>query len=748
MEFYPLFSLASDIHLNLDDAERPGFLISNFIGLPSTLFSSFPLSPGLNILDGIFHGLVFSSPFSAPILISIYRFLIEGPISGLLSTFGTVFGQLAFFSFLRSGMGGPSSWNSEHNGILGAYLSSFLSFWYTFEPALSLLGFLISFKIATDFWTGQALLTRDTSVLRGAGSGSGKEFTIQGIVREGGPTIPFFLFFGESGFLSLFLRSFGLNFILMLLNPSLSGNSSRIILSAPNLLPLESSCGLFDKSCWDSDSSAKVFESFTKLVGPGYSLFNYNIGFFISAFIMIGLVWPLIFSFVLKSFSYLVPTIFTKRLGYPFLGPNNFQRRDQTSEAAEKGSGRVVRDPLPSPSWKSKLVRPPYPFQSSPQIERGFFSFLIIGCLLNSFLQYNWRLFTQYPLEILNGTSFGNNLVVTERNSVLNLSETEGHPIPSLRGVEKEGVRPDGVPLTNDTTKNLNKDKGANTNISENTSEQNLFQNAGKQFFQGSGMLLGQPILPVREFPSFDSNIRHRDKNLPVDRHLPIEKMNTRRTLSGRSPLNEEQKSDAYFRFNSFFINNLEGKLENKLINFRNRVPLDGDVRKGGPTFHTGKTFEASSPILLKKVVVGWDGLPLTIPSNKGAVEMLQNNWIESERVSLHIAEYLEKVKEVLSSKNPDLYFGHQLAGKGRGEGMGRDGGKEGGPNNTFHTRDHTPRILENNTKGKPPKGFSFISENLDTRLPQLFDSKDQKQKNPYLHDELQMYAVLFNARS
>lgn len=190
MEFYPLFSLASDIHVNLDDAERPGFLISNFIGLPSTLFSSFPLSPGLNILDGIFHGLVFSSPFSAPILISIYRFLIEGPISGLLSTFGTVFGQLAFFSFLRSGMGGPSSWNSEHNGILGAYLSSFLSFWYTFEPALSLLGFLISFKIATDFWTGQALLTRDTSVLRGAGSGSGKEFTIQGIVREGGPTIP------------------------------------------------------------------------------------------------------------------------------------------------------------------------------------------------------------------------------------------------------------------------------------------------------------------------------------------------------------------------------------------------------------------------------------------------------------------------------------------------------------------------------------------------------------------------------
>jgi hypothetical protein len=72
-----------------------------------------------------------------------------------------------------------------------------------------------------------------------------------------------------------------------------------------------------------------------------------------------------------------------------------------------------------------------------------------------------------------------------------------------------------------------------------------------------------------REFPSFDSNIRHREKNLPVDRHVPIEKMNARRTLSGRPPLSEEQKSDAYFKFNSFFINNLEQKFENKLINSR-----------------------------------------------------------------------------------------------------------------------------------------------------------------------------------
>jgi hypothetical protein len=88
----------------------------------------------------------------------------------------------------------------------------------------------------------------------------------------------------------------------------------------------------------------------------------------------------------------------------------------------------------------------------------------------------------------------------------------------------------------------------------------------GSQFGTGYS-LVGLPN--AREFPSFDSNIRHRDKNLPVDRHVPIEKMNARRTLSGRPPLSEEQKSDAYFKFNSFFINNLEQNFENTLISSR-----------------------------------------------------------------------------------------------------------------------------------------------------------------------------------
>jgi hypothetical protein len=73
----------------------------------------------------------------------------------------------------------------------------------------------------------------------------------------------------------------------------------------------------------------------------------------------------------------------------------------------------------------------------------------------------------------------------------------------------------------------------------------------------------------LREFPPFDSNIRHREKNLPIDRFLPIEKMNARRILSDKPPLSEEQKSDAYFRFHSFFFNSGEKIFDQKMISSR-----------------------------------------------------------------------------------------------------------------------------------------------------------------------------------
>jgi hypothetical protein len=114
--------------------------------------------------------------------------------------------------------------------------------------------------------------------------------------------------------------------------------------------------------------------------------------------------------------------------------------------------------------------------------------------------------------------------------------------------------------------------------------------------------VLSQPGLnfSAREFPSFDSNIRHRDKNLPVDRHTPIEKINARRTLSGRPPLSEEQKSDAYFKFNSFFVNGLEQQFENNLIASRART--SSESRLSGSVLRTYDEIE-----YLQKVKQQWE---------------------------------------------------------------------------------------------------------------------------------------------
>jgi hypothetical protein len=46
----------------------------------------------LNLIDGIFHGLVFSLPFSAPLIICISRFLIQGISPGIFALVGTLFG--------------------------------------------------------------------------------------------------------------------------------------------------------------------------------------------------------------------------------------------------------------------------------------------------------------------------------------------------------------------------------------------------------------------------------------------------------------------------------------------------------------------------------------------------------------------------------------------------------------------------------------------------------------------------------
>lgn len=347
---------------------------------------------------GLFHGLVFSLPFSAPVLICIYRFLVEGTIAGSLATAGTILGQICFLSF-----------------ILGNF-RSIIQFWYTAEPFLACAGFAITFKIAADFFSGPG----------------------QNKVRSIG-NFNSFQFAAKSKIPPEMVSIFGLNFLLMFLNPAMPATSSRIVLASGALLPLTESFQL---------SSV------------------YNFGFFITAAFCISVLWPIVFlgfiQFLNRGVAF-TGTAATTVMG--ILGGTG----SQTSPATQVS-------------------------QSSYSFQPRFLTFLIVGCVISGALHYSWRLFTQYPVEAV----------------------------------------------------------------------------------------LSQPGLSfsTREFPSFDSNIRHRDKNLPVDRHTPIEKMNARRTLSGRPSLSEEQKSDAYFKFNSFFVNGLEQNFENNLIASRTTGNSGTDLRR------------------------------------------------------------------------------------------------------------------------------------------------------------------------
>ena len=355
----------------------------------------------LSLFEGFYHGLVFSFPFSVPILICISRFLLEGFFPGLFASLGTVLGQFVFFFFILNGTGASRT---------------LIHFWYTFEPFLAFIGFVLTFKLASDFMSG----TRTNKVSSNSGNLAEK-----------------------------FLKPFLASFVLMFLNPPMGSTSTRMLLATgPTGLTTSSLGCFFDNS---------VFFSL-----PYIFVFLVTFVFFVL------FLWPfLITLFVTKG------------------GPTEKMLRFANIPSESFGPGRS--------------------FQPVPEA-RVLISFLLVGCLMSGGFQYSWRLFTQYPASF----------------------------------VDREG--------------------------------------------QGAW---------IREFPSFDSNIQHRDKNLPLDRHLPVDKMNSRRVLSGRPPLSEQQKADASLKFQSFFLNTLEEKIENQLLKYRSG-PGSYPTKFGGTNFSSkGRDVEA-----------------------------------------------------------------------------------------------------------------------------------------------------------
>jgi hypothetical protein len=183
------------------------------------------------------------------------------------------------------------------------------------------------------------------------------------------------------------------------------------------------------------------------------------------------------------------------------------------------------------PLINSRIKSVLFSIDTFSQFVNNCFVFGIIGLILHGSFQYTWRFITHYPFEFfsipigIDSTSDSNARAQAQLRSAESMqSRGEAHAtlIPTL------------------DTKTL-------------------------PYFREF----------LREFPTQDSNIRHREKTLPVERHLPIERINLRRNLSGRPPLNEEQKSDASTKYNSFFLNKIENIFENFKIRSRENTRVN-----------------------------------------------------------------------------------------------------------------------------------------------------------------------------
>ena len=183
------------------------------------------------------------------------------------------------------------------------------------------------------------------------------------------------------------------------------------------------------------------------------------------------------------------------------------------------------------PLINSRIKSVLFSIDTFSQFVNNCFVFGIIGLILHGSFQYTWRFITHYPFEFFS--------------------------------------IPIGIDSTSDS----------------NARAQGQLRSAESMQSRGEAHATLIPTLDtktlpyfrefLREFPTQDSNIRHREKTLPVERHLPIERINLRRNLSGRPPLNEEQKSDASTKYNSFFLNKIENIFENFKIRSRENTRVN-----------------------------------------------------------------------------------------------------------------------------------------------------------------------------
>lgn len=524
---------------------------------------------------GVFHGIVFSLPFSAPILICLRRFLLDGLKIGVVALFGTLFGQLSFLLFIFLG------------------IRPLIQCWYIFEPFLAFLGMSLALKLATDFFHQKNFGFEEGSLSRFSGAVENNSSAFSQFLSK----IISALDFLKIG--NLFTRLFGITtlgknssvaiqiftfqFLLMFLNPAFPATSTRLILGQDLL----DGISLMN---WGVATNSS-------LSGVQFGLL-YSCGFIFGSFLLVSLL------------VFLFKVVFVQLENWGASLPLKLANTSASSNTISERSSRL------------KVLNSGNLF-GNPIFLNKAFVFLIIGCLLQGTIQYSWRLFTQYPIDFIGWKS----------STII---------------------------------------EGGNSNDKS----------------ERSSAVISTPLFPSlqREFPSFDSNIRHREKNLQVERHVPVEKVNARRTLSGRPPLNEEQKSDAYLKYNSFFLNKIEQAVEDVKIQLRT------------PDSHI-RTYE----------------------------EILQ----------------LQKMKERYL-KAQALFSGYKNS---IGLGTKATNDSQSPFSLSSDLKITKARPLENTTKGKPK--FSYIRELVDKRRDaklsgNSISSSNTNQDDFYIHDDIQIYNALF----
>ena len=560
---------------------------------------------------GLFHGLFFTLPFSIPMLICFRRYILDGVSLGNYAFAGTLLGHLSFLFCTIKG------------------IRPIIHFWYPLEPILSLLGLALSLKVATDFFSQRRFVFDGTL-------GSSEDSSAYAM--NPWPKMPeiSWLFPGE-------LASKTPPFVLTVLRlPQMAFSALQHILRSALLSqalePVRIPFQKFQNFCQKNlGPSIFTFQFFLMWLNPASAsslnllFFEHEIlqGVFLSPNSPIFLFYTVGFISAAGALCTFILFLIYQLAGRNFVGLFS--------------SGRVASGQLTWFQRGSRMIQFDEALaQNRFKIFNKFFAFLIIGCVIQGGLNYTWRLFLQYPLEMIHWnffTTLTKNFRIFDRpfgrtEALQNISSVSEDSIrkpfsevPRIAPKElfqKSSFTSDGIPTSGNElgfplpvsgaedmklasssfmgkvssrsqsdgksgrsnkgslgAKNTPQDsrpgQGSNAGGSRMGSETYWNTIEKSQDFlaeQATGAFSGpvspgeDPLAGVinfvgrREFPPYDTSIRNREKNLPVERHLAIERVNSRRGLMGRPPLENEERENAIFKYHTFFMNQIDRAVE------------------------------------------------------------------------------------------------------------------------------------------------------------------------------------------